>query len=65
MKRNNEHALIRKIQPNLKMIKKYHHSTFVQHKKNHINLFALYNMKKSIRENKKKLREKKIKLKIS
>jgi hypothetical protein len=32
----------------------YHQSTFVQYKKNHINLFSLYSMKKkSIREKKK------------
>jgi hypothetical protein len=40
------------------MTKYYHHPTFVQYKKNHINLFPLYNMKKkSIREKKKKFKE--------
>jgi len=47
------------------MTKNYHHPTFVQYKKSHINLFPLYNMKKkSIREKKKNLKRKK-KLKIS
>jgi hypothetical protein len=45
------------------MTKYYHHPTFVQYKKNHINLFPLYNMKKkSIREKKKKLKREKNKI---
>jgi hypothetical protein len=48
------------------MTKNYHYPPFVQHKKSHINLFPLYSMKKnSIREKKKNLKRKKIKLKIS
>jgi hypothetical protein len=47
------------------MKKNYYHPTFLQYKKkNHINLFSLYSMKKKfIRE--KKLRGKKLKLEIS
>jgi hypothetical protein len=37
---------------------------FVQYKKNHINLFSLYSMKKNERKEK-KLKREKIKLKIS
>ena len=44
------------------MTKNYHHPTFVQYKKSHINLFLLYVIKKkSIRE-KKKIKEEKNKI---
>jgi hypothetical protein len=36
---------------------------FVQYKKDHINLFPLYNIKKSIREKKRNLKRKKNKIK--
>ena len=47
------------------MTKNYHHPTFVQYKKSHINLFLLYGMKKNQLEKRKKLKRKKIKLEIS
>jgi len=44
------------------MKKKYHHSTFVQYKKNHINLFLDYSMKTKFNKKKEKnWRGKKIK----
>ena len=48
----------KKIQPNLKW-QNYHHLTFAQYKKSHINLFSLYSMKNnSMREEKKNVRGK-------
>jgi len=44
-------------QPQMK--KNYHHPTFVQYKKNLINLFPLYHMKKITWEKRKKSKEKK------
>jgi hypothetical protein len=41
------------------MKKNYHHPTFVQYKKNPINLFPLYRMKKNYLREKKKSKEKK------
>jgi hypothetical protein len=44
----------------------YHHPTFIQYKKIHINLFSLYSKKKNlIKEKKTKLKRKKIQLEIS
>ena len=48
------------------MTKNYHHLTFAQYKKSHINLFLLYSIKtNSIRKKKKKIKRKKFKSKIS
>jgi hypothetical protein len=45
------------------MTKNYHHLTFSQYKKSHINLFSLYSIKtNSIRKKEKKIKEEKIQI---
>jgi len=58
LKRKNRHALIRKFNPTLNE-KNYYHLTFVQYKKNHINLFYLYSIKNIQKKRRKKLKKKK------
>jgi len=64
LKCKNKHAL-KENSTQSQMTKKYHHLTFVQFKKNHINLFSLYNIKKNSMIEKKKnwkyLKRKKLK----
>jgi hypothetical protein len=55
----------KKIQPNLKWKKIYHHPIVVQYIKKVINLFPLYSIKKINKTKEKKFKRKKIKLKIS
>jgi len=44
------------------MTKNYHHPTFVQYIKSHINLFLLYSTKKNQLEKRKKIKEEKNKI---